>query len=285
MSDYWGTVTYKSKRENEKIMNIVITGSSRGIGKALARKFLELGDKVIICSRTQETVEATVAEFKKAFNPENVFGIPCNVVEAEDIDRLIAFAVEKFGTIDIWINNAGTAGNKRAPLIEIEASEIKRVIETNVIGTLLCCRAVLKMMIAQGHGHIFNFQGMGSNGRPRANSLVYATSKSAIPIIKKGLIMETKNLTVPVGIHDILPGMVLTDLLLGDNPDAKTKQFFNILAERPETVADYLVPKIRQVKGTGKKISFLSMLKVMGRFLTAKKYKNRFFDEDGNPVP
>jgi chlorophyll(ide) b reductase len=74
-------------------------------------------------------------------------------------------------------------------------------------------------------------------------------------------------------------------LILGDNPDAKTKQFFNILAERPETVADYLVPKIRQVKGTGKKISFLSMLKVMGRFLTAKKYKNRFFDEDGNPVP
>ncbi|MHA1520824.1 MAG: SDR family oxidoreductase [Promethearchaeota archaeon] len=265
-------------------MNIVITGSSKGIGKALARKFLKFGDKVIICSRSQETVESTVAEFKKEFESENVFGIPCNVVQAEDVEQLIAFSVEKFGTIDIWINNAGTAGNRRVPLIDLEVSEIKRIIETNIIGTLLCCRAVLKFMIAQGHGHIFNMEGLGSKGRTQANSLVYATSKSAIPMIKKTLLLETKHLTVPVGIHDLCPGMVLTDLLLRDNPDIKTKKVFNILAEKPETVANYLVPRIRKVKGTGKAIAFLTGFGVMIRFITARKAKNKFFDEEGNRV-
>jgi len=164
----------------------------------------------------------------------------------------------------------------------LETSQIKRVIETNIIGTLYCCRAVLKTMISQGSGHIFNMEGMGSDGRTYAKSLVYATSKSAIPMIQKTLLLETKGL--PVGIHDLSPGMVLTDLLLKDEPDLQTKKVYNILAERPETVADYLVPKIRQIKGTGKKIKFLSGPKVMMRFLTAGKAKNKYFDEQGNPT-
>jgi len=141
------------------------------------------------------------------------------------------------------------------------------------------------MMIAQGHGHIFNMEGMGSDGkRTYANSLVYTTSKAAIPMIQRTLLLETKDLTVPVGIHDLSPGMVLTDLLLKDKPDASLTKVFNILAEKPETVADNLVPRIRAVKGTGKRIDFLSGFKVMKRFMTAKKYKNRFFDDEGNPV-
>lgn len=265
-------------------MHVVITGSSKGIGKALAQKFLEFGDKVIISSRSQEAVDSTVTEFKNEFGPENVFGISCNVVQAEDIDQLISFAVEKFGPIDIWINNAGTAGNKRASLIDLEISDIKNVIETNIIGTLLCCRAVLKMMIAQGSGHIFNMEGAGSHGRPKAKLLPYVTSKSAIPMIKKTLLLETKNLSKMIGIHDLRPGIVLTEALSKVTPDVKSKQTLNILAITPETSADYLVPRIRKVKGTGKNIYYLSALKVMIRYITARRSKNKFFDEKGNPV-
>ena len=126
---------------------------------------------------------------------------------------------------------------------------------------------------------------MGSDGkRTHANSLVYATSKAAIPMIQRTLLLETRDLTIPVGIHDLSPGMVMTDFLLKPEPDARAKQVFNILAEKPETVAEYLVPRIRQVKGTGKRISFLSGFKIMRRFFTAKRAKNKYFDEDGNRV-
>ncbi|UYP44790.1 3-phenylpropionate-dihydrodiol/cinnamic acid-dihydrodiol dehydrogenase [Candidatus Lokiarchaeum ossiferum] len=265
-------------------MHVVITGSSKGIGKALAQKFLDFGDKVIISSRSQDAIDSTVAEFENIYGPENVFGIPCDVVQAEDIEQLISFAVNKFGTIDIWINNAGLAGNKRAPLIDLDVSQIRSIIETNVIGTLLCCRAVLKIMIDQGFGHIFNMEGAGSHGRPTANLLPYVTSKSAIPIIKKTLLLETKNLSKRIGIHDLRPGIVLTDMLLKVTPDLKSKQRLNVLAEKPKTIADYLVPRIRKVKGSGKNIYFLSAFKIMIRILTASKAKNKFFDEHGNPV-
>ena len=263
-------------------MNIVITGSTKGIGKALANKFLESGDIVVISSRSNDAVKSAIDEFGEKYGAKNVFGIPCDVTDAQQVDSLVKFAIDKLGKIDIWINNAGTAGDKRLPLVELETSQIKRVIETNIIGTLYCCRAVLKEMISQGSGHIFNMEGMGSDGRTYAKSLVYATSKSAIPMIQKTLLLETKSL--PVGIHDLSPGMVLTDLLLKDNPDIQTKNVYNILAEKPEKVADYLVPKIRKIKGTGKKIKFLSGPKVMWRFLTAGKAKNKYFDENGNPV-
>jgi len=264
-------------------MNIVITGSTRGIGKALANKFLEFGDKVVITSRSNDAVKQVNDEFGKKYGAENVFGIPCDVTDERQVDSLVKFAVDKLGKIDIWINNAGTAGDKRLPLVETETSQIRQVIETNIIGTLYCCRAVLKAMISQGSGHIFNMEGMGSDGkRTHANSLTYATSKAAIPMIKRTLLLETKN--IPVGIHDLSPGMVLTDFLLKGDPDINTKKIFNILAEKAETVADYLVPKIRKVKGTGKDIRFLSGIKVMWRFITAGRAKNKFFDEMGNPV-
>lgn len=263
-------------------MNIVITGSTRGIGKALANKFLELGDMVIVTSRSNGAVKRAIDEFSKKYGAENVFGTACDVSDAQQVDSLVKFAIDKLGKIDIWINNAGTAGDKRLPLVELEPSQIKRVIETNIIGTLYCCRAVLKVMISQGSGHIFNMEGMGSDGRTYANSLVYATSKSAIPMIKKTLLLETKKLGV--GIHDLSPGMVLTDLLLKDNPDVKTKKVFNILAEKPETVAQSLVPKIRKIKGTGKSVNYLTKSGVFLRFLTARKAKNKFFDEMGNPM-
>ncbi|MHA1719629.1 MAG: SDR family oxidoreductase [Promethearchaeota archaeon] len=263
-------------------MHVVVTGSTRGIGKALANKFLEMGDTVIITSRSKDSVMRVVKEFGNKYSSDRVYGIQCDVTDSEQVDSLVNFAKGKLGTIDFWLNNAGTAGEKRALLLDLDPSEIKRVIETNILGTLFCCRAVLKVMIAQGSGHIFNMEGMGSDGMTRAKSLVYATSKSAIPMIKKTLLKETKG--IPVGIHDMKPGMVLTDLLMKDNPDVGTKKVYNILAEKPETVAEYLVPKIRTIKGTGKKISYLSKFGSFMRFLTAWKYKNKFFDNFGNPV-
>ena len=193
-------------------MNIVITGSSKGIGKALANRCLIEGDRVIISSRSQENVNTAVEEFQLKYPKENVFGAVCDVSNASDVDALVNLAKEKLGKIDIWINNAGTNGFDRNNLVDMQVSSIKAVVETNILGTLLCCRAVLKVMLEQGSGHIFNMEGMGSNGMTMPMMLCYAMSKRAVPMIKKALVLETQGKNV--GIHDISPGMVLTDLIL-----------------------------------------------------------------------
>jgi chlorophyll(ide) b reductase len=263
-------------------MNVVITGSTKGIGKAFATKFLSLGDKVVITSRSEENLATSLNELNSQF-PNLVFGKTSDVQSESSIIELIQFAQEKLGTIDIWVNNAGTAGLERHPLVEMPATEIHRIVETNIVGTLLCCKNIIPVMLKQGAGKIFNMEGMGSDGRTYANSLCYSTSKRAIPMIMKTLVLELKG--TPVQINDISPGMVLTDLILkgGTNPLGFWK-ILNILAEKAETVANYLVPRMRNSIGSGKCINFLTTGKVIIRFMTANKRKNRLFDENTGKV-
>lgn len=258
-------------------MKVVITGSTKGIGKALALKFLSFGDDVIISSRNQENVDEAINFFNINYSG-HVYGFACDIQDPEQCEKLALYAKEKMGTVDFWVNNAGTAGSERHILIDMDPTEIKRIVDTNVTGTLLACRAALKIMLPQKKGHIFNMEGMGSDGRTYAGSLCYTTSKRAIPMIKKTLLLELKG--TGIGIHDISPGMVLTDLLLkGGQEPPGYKKILNILAELPDTVANFLVPRMRSVSGTGKNIFYLTGFQAMIRFMTASKRKNRFFDE------
>jgi len=263
-------------------MNIVITGSTKGIGLALAKKFLEYGDNVIITSRTKSKVDEVVKELQQTYPKCKVFGLACDVTKAPDVKALAEYSKEKLGQLDIWINNAGVNTGIRDFLINIPDEKIKQVVDTNITGTLYGCKEALKIMIPQKSGHIFNFLGRGSEGASMPKSLVYCSTKRAIPLITKTLIKETKG--TGVGIHDMSPGMVLTDLLLKGNNDLRTKRVFNILAEKPETVAKYLVPRARDVTGTGKKIVYLTSAKAFWRFMTARSRRNKFFDEKGDPV-
>ena len=193
------------------------------------------------------------------------------------------FGKEKFGTIHFWINNAGVREVERVPLMEKDTSLIIKVLETNIMGTLYGCKAALNIMIPQKSGHIFNLEGWGSDGRASPMSIGYGASKAAIPQLTNTLITETKGTSI--GVHTISPGMVLTDLILENvelNP--RTIKIFNILAERPEIVAQSLVPKIREIKGTGKHIRYLTRKRAMWRFLTAWKRKNHLIDEQGQLI-
>lgn len=262
-------------------MNVIITGSTKGIGLAMARKFLEFGDKVVICSRTEERVESVVNQLTADYGDNKVFGIPCDVSKMEDMDKLADLGVCKLGNIDIWINNAGTNGYQVKPLIDFDPKLLRVIVETNLLGTLYGCKAALRIMTPKNRGHIFNMEGMGSNGQKTPNLIAYGASKRAIPLLTASLIKELKK--AKVGIHILSPGIVLTDLILHDI-EPRAAKVFNILAEKPQTVVDYLVPKIRKVKGTGKAFRFLTMKKAFIRFMTAWRYKNRFFDDSGNLI-
>ena len=259
-------------------MNIVITGGSRGFGYAMTKKFLELGDSVVICSRSKERVNATIKELKD-INPENnIFGMVCDVTNYDLVEKFGEFAVEKLSSVDLWINNAGTTTSGTKPFYELKPEKIEIVIQTNLLGSLYGCLVALKIMLKQGSGKIFNIEGLGSDNRVVPNQVAYIATKSAIPKITKALKLELKDKNV--GVHSINPGMMVTDLVVENIKNEP--MVLNIIAETPDKVANYLVPKMRKIKGKGKRLKFTKGWKIFLKFLTAWRCKDRFMDKDGN---
>ncbi len=256
-------------------MNIVITGSTKGLGKALAQEFLHDGHNLIICSRNEQMVKKILEENSTKYPNAKCYGISCDVSDPQEIEKLRIFAQEKLNEIDIWINNAGISGNENKNLVEATPSILIEVANTILVGMLLGTQAALKIMVPQNHGKIFNIEGIGSRGRISPKISAYGAAKGGILQFTKTITQELKG--TMVGIHTLSPGMVLTDLIL-KKADPSHYPIFNILAEQPETVAKFLVPRIKKIKGSGKSIRFLTTLKILWRFLTAKKRKNRFFN-------
>jgi NAD(P)-dependent dehydrogenase (short-subunit alcohol dehydrogenase family) len=176
-----------------------------------------------------------------------VRGLRCDVAVAGDVAALFAFAKREMGGIDVAINNAGCNFSAYAPLELHSADAIARIVGTNVVGTLLCCREAIQCMKRQpAGGHIFNIDGAGSAQHATPSYAVYGCSKAGFPQLMRSLVAENRD--TGVGIHTASPGMVTTDLLLGkaDLPK-RSLRIFNILAERPETVAAWMVPRLRAI--------------------------------------
>ena len=137
-------------------------------------------------------------------------------------------------------------------------------------------------MQTQGHGQIFNMEGFGSDGRMMKKMTIYGTSKYALRYFTRSLAKEAANTQVQVG--TISPGMVITDLILHSlkttSPDdiEHTKNIFNILGERVETVTPFLVDRILKSNKNNNHIAFLTIKKVMWKFMKSRFKKNNFFD-------
>lgn len=270
--------------------------STRGLGKALAREFLLSGDRVVVTSRSPESVDMTVKELeenlkegvvtasgssKKNLAHAKVVGIACDVCEADDVRKLANFAVDKLGYIDIWINNAGTNKGFR-PLLQFTDEDIKQIVSTNLIGSILCTREAMYIMRKQAKGgHIFNMDGAGSGGSSTPLTAVYGSTKCGLRQLHSSLLKECKK--SKVGVHTASPGMVLTDLLLSGST-VRNKQMFNIICELPETVARTLVPRMRVVRGTGKAINYLTPPRILLALVTAWLRRGRWFDDQGRAL-
>lgn len=274
--------------------NVVITGSTRGLGKALAREFLLSGDRVVVASRSPVSVQETVEELNEYINaglsvakPKDkvrlsqarVVGISCDVCKPEDVRKLSDFALDEFGSVDIWINNAGMNKGFR-PLIQFTDEEIKQIVSTNLVGSLVCTREAMSVMNEKG-GHIFNMDGAGSGGSSTPLTAVYGSTKCGLRQLQASLLTESKK--SKVGVHTASPGMVLTDLLLSGS-SLRNKQMFNIICELPETVARTLVPRMRVVKGSGKAINYLTPPRILLALVTAWLRWGRWFDEEGKAL-
>jgi chlorophyll(ide) b reductase len=284
--------------------NVVITGATKGVGKALAQEFVRAGDNVVVASRSPDRVAATVAELDELArqlgnNGTRVVGCTANVAAAADVAVLASTATEALGTIDIWINNAGTNSYTFKPLMEQEAEEIAAVVQTNVLGVLLGCREAIKVMRKQSQGgHIFNMDGAGADGGATPRFAAYGATKRSLDQLGKSLRAELQFAGVRnVGIHNLSPGMVTTELLMAGADNKASKWFINCLAEEPETVAVWMVPRIRNIVdaangpignwrgalGTGEYLRFLTKPRAYSQIfkkLVVGERKNRFVPED-----
>jgi glucose 1-dehydrogenase len=185
----------------------VITGGSRGLGLGIAKAFAEAGARVVIASRSASSVEAAVKSIR-AEGGESC-GMVCDVADPVQVNQLVEQAIQTYGKLDIWVNNAGIAG-PYGETINWSAEDFRHVVETNILGTYYGSRAAMKHFIQQHHGKLINILGAGWN-RPVAYQNAYSSSKVWIRWFTKSLANETRE--TGVGVYALNPGMVLTELL------------------------------------------------------------------------
>jgi NAD(P)-dependent dehydrogenase (short-subunit alcohol dehydrogenase family) len=250
------------------VSTVVVTGSTRGIGLGLAQALLLRGCDVVVCGRSQEAVDGALDRLGRASAPR-VLGSCCDVTDPAQVQALWDVAVARFGRVDVWINNAGVTA-RSAPLWELAPTEVEAVVATNLTGTLHGCAVAVRGMLAQGGGHVYLMEGLGSRGEVRPGTVPYGTSKYAVRYLARALVRETRNTAVKVS--TISPGMVRTELLLGSvAPERadRANRIFDILADDVETVAPWLADRILANTRSGRRIAWLTVPKVVWRFASS----------------
>ncbi len=260
--------------------SIVITGSTRGIGFSLAQAFLDRGCEVMVNGRSTTSTKAAVTSLAAEAVAERVEGFAADVTVYEQVQGLWAAAQSRFGRVDIWINNAGLGHRPTAPW-EQPPEVVRSVVETNLLGAMFGSMVAMKGMLAQGGGEIYNMEGMGSDGRQQHGLIFYGTSKYGLRYFNRALAEEASG--TPVRIGALQPGMVLTDLVVGQyrgRPEEweRVKSIFNIISDRAETVAPWMADQVLANDKTGAQIRWLTRPKLMWRFLTAPFLKRHVID-------
>ena len=273
---------YRGEKLKRTGFNVVVTGSTKGLGKELARQFVLAGDNVCISSRNEVRVRECVDDFGELYGNDSITGIPCDVADPRNVEDLVAHAASTFndGGVDIWICNAGTNAYIYENLEDFPPEKLEWIVNTNTLGTLLSCRAAIKhMKETNKSGHIFLVEGAGTNGSPTSKFAAYGMTKAGIKQLAATLNKELQG--TPLKVHTLSPGIVYTEMVdAGKNSFGKVGRIFvNALAEKPEIIAEYLTPKIRDIAANTNgfpqpKIEYLSPLtaieKLLNRFVLGK---------------
>jgi NAD(P)-dependent dehydrogenase (short-subunit alcohol dehydrogenase family)/predicted MFS family arabinose efflux permease len=263
------------------VKTVIITGSTRGIGYGLANEFLKRGCKVVVSGRTQNACDKAVSQLSAKHNSEDIFAVPCDVTNYAQMQNLWDKSAEKFGKIDVWINNAGIS-NAYIPFWEVSPETLKNVTDTNMLGAMNGSHVALKEMILQGNGELYNMYGFGSDGRKGDGLTLYGATKYGLKYLTEALTKEAKD--TPVLIGSLSPGIVMTDLwddLYEGMPKRKekSKKIVNILGDKVETVTPYLAEQVLANDKSGAKIAWLTAPKAAWRFATAAFNKRNLFED------
>ncbi len=185
----------------------VITGSSRGLGLAIAEAYAREGASVVLAARTQQTVDEAVNGLKaKGYKAS---GAACDVGDYEQVKALGEMALQTFRKIDIWVNNAGVAG-VFGPTAHIPREQFERVIQTNITGTYYGSLIALEHFVPQHSGKLINLLGRGDDGPVKFQN-AYGSSKYWVKSFTLALAKEYAD--SGIGIYAFNPGLVDTEML------------------------------------------------------------------------
>jgi NAD(P)-dependent dehydrogenase (short-subunit alcohol dehydrogenase family) len=173
----------------------LITGASSGIGEAIAAAFAAEGASLVLAARGAERLGAITARLQGA--GASVAAVPTDVSREAEVLALFQHAVASFGTVDVLVNNAGTAA--RTPTDELTLAEWQRVIDVNLTAAFLCAREAFRLMKPRGGGRIINI-GSVSAKVPRANSAPYTTSKFAVEGLTRSLALDGRPFGIAVSV-------------------------------------------------------------------------------------
>ncbi len=264
----------------------VITGSARGLGFELAKEFRRNGFSVALSDVNEERLGNALRELEQIPGPGKTAAVRCDVTEPADLEDLWNKSADAFGGIDIWINNAGV-NQPMVPLWELKKEEIDLLIDIDLRGAMYGCRTAVSHMKEQGYGCVWCIEGFGADDATQLGLTAYGSAKKGVQYMVRGLAKELEKTGTPVQAGRLNPGIMITDFItrpLGKDSvmelSESTKKVYNILGDRPDTVARFLVRgMIRNIekKKQDDYVAWLTRKKAMWRFLSSPFNKRDFF--------
>ena len=263
---------------------VVITGSARGFGLEMLKKFRENFYNVVICDINKHAIKEAEDILLKMNYQGKVLSYKVDVTDEHDLNKMIKDILKRVETIDIWINNAGVNQPDKA-IWELDSKDIDKLLEIDLKGTILGSRAIMPVMIKQKSGQIYNVEGYGSNDATMLGLSIYGTAKRAVTYFTEALAKEVTERGHNICVGKISPGIMITNFIdtsLGDGEKIelpeKTKKVYNILGDYPDVIADFMVEKIITNTKNNVKFNWLTNTKAAFRFMTAGFNKRDFFE-------
>jgi len=204
----------------------IVTGSGRGIGKAIALTFAREGADVVVVARTVSEIEEVVAEARTM--GRRALAIPTDVVQKDQVQEMIQKTLNEFGTVDILVNNAGTAIHNY--LVDIREEDWDLTMAVNLKGVFLCSQAVFPIMMKKRYGHVINISSGAGKGAGRRYA-TYSASKFGLMGFTEAIAAEGRPHNIKVAA--ICPGPVATRLRAGNHPNDVPEKLM-----QPQDIAD-----------------------------------------------
>jgi NAD(P)-dependent dehydrogenase (short-subunit alcohol dehydrogenase family) len=205
----------------------IITGASQGLGCEIARVYVQAGASILMCARDRELLRVVESELSRSSLPGQVIeAVPADVSDAENVNELVEYTLQRLGRIDILVNNAGIYGPMGA-IEEVDWQAWLNTIEINLFGSIHMCKAVLPHMKRQRAGKIIQLSGGGAT-KPMPMMSAYAVSKAAVIRFTDSLAEEVCEFNIDV--NAVAPGALNTRMLdevLAAGPEKVGKSFFD----------------------------------------------------------